>query len=225
MKYINKEQEPETLSFWFNNQMDEEGNRLGCDFRKDLPGDVKRDLHDHLLREQGFLCCYTGILIDVIDVNDSHIEHLKPYSLCKRERQCEDVSYRNLLAAYPGKDRKNVHFGAHAKEDWYDPVRFVSPLDENCEKQFIFYASGKIAATDPEDIAAKTTIDKLVLNHDQLKDLRKAAIQEVLFNVDLEESELQEIANGSYSVKDEDGKLPSFCFVIEQIAKQLISTV
>ncbi|MCF3623142.1 TIGR02646 family protein, partial [Planktothrix agardhii 1030] len=63
MKYIQKEQEPEKLRSWFNNQYDEEGNRLGCDY-SDLPGDIKRDLKDHLLREQGFLCCYTGILIN-----------------------------------------------------------------------------------------------------------------------------------------------------------------
>jgi uncharacterized protein (TIGR02646 family) len=185
-----------------------------------------------LLKEQGFLCCYIGILIDA---DNSHVEHLKPYSLCKQQGQYEDVSYLNLLAAYPGRDyqdedtnrqNKKCPFGAHAKDDWYDLLNFVSPLNNDCEQRFKFYQSGKVEATNNQDIAAQTTIEKLVLNHEQLKDLRKAAIDEVLFpDIELDELELRRIADGAYSVRDEDGKFPNFCFVIEQIAKELIGTV
>lgn len=55
MKYIQKEQEPEKLRSWFNSQFDEDGTCLGCDYRDNLPGDIKRDLKNHLLKEQGFL--------------------------------------------------------------------------------------------------------------------------------------------------------------------------
>ena len=229
MKYINKEQEPEELRSWLDSQFDEDGNRLGCDYRNDLPTDVRRALLDHLLREQGFLCCYTGISIDK---DDSHVEHFKPYSLCRKEGKYEDVSYLNLLAAYPGNDYKNEDsrskkcpFGAPEKNDWYDPINFVSPLNNDCEARFRFDDYGKVEATNNLDIAAQTTIEKLVLNHGRLKDLRKAAIDEALFPIDIEldESELRAIADGAYSVKSEDGKFPGFCFVIEQVAKQLIS--
>jgi uncharacterized protein (TIGR02646 family) len=234
MKYIQKEKEPEKLRSWFNSQFDEDGNCLGCDYRKNLPGDIKRDLKNHLLKEQGFLCCYTGILIDA---DHSHVEHLKPYALCRDQKKYEDVSYFNLLAAYPGPDyedtdsntkgkkkNKKCLFGAHAKDEWYDVENFVTPLNQNCETRFKFYEDGRIEATDDRDTAAKTTIEKLALNHPQLTDLRKAAIDDVFFSPDIEldESDFIAIADGAYSVKDGEGKYPEFCFVIEQVAKQLI---
>lgn len=239
MKYIKKEQEPEKLRSWFNNQYDEERNRLGCDYYNDLPGDIKRDLKDHLLREQGFLCCYTGILIDT---NTSHIEHLKPYSICRDEKKYEDVNYFNLVTAYPSsnyesqdyevnqlsKKKKNKSqecpFGAHAKRNWYEPHNFVTPLQSDCEDRFKFYDDGKVEAQDEQDTATKETIEKLVLDHQRLIDLRKEAIKEALFpdDIELNELDIRAIAEGLYSQKDQDGKFSQFCFVIEQLAKQLI---
>ncbi|BBD56722.1 TIGR02646 family protein [Planktothrix agardhii 1803] len=238
MKYIQKEQEPEKLRSWFNNQYDEEGNRLGCDY-SDLPGDIKRDLKDHLLREQGFLCCYTGILINA---NTSHIEHLKPYHICRDEKNYEDVNYFNLVTAYPGRNYKSKDdevnqprkkkknkskkcpFGAHAKDEWYEQDDFVTPLEPDCEDRFKFYDDGKVEAQDEQDTATKETIEKLVLDHQRLINLRKAAIKEALFpdDIELDISDIRTIANGLYSQKDQDGKFSQFCFVIEQIAKQLI---
>jgi len=242
MKYIKKEQEPESLRGWFDKQFDEEGNRLGCDYSDDLPGDVKRDLKEHLLREQGFICCYTGILIEA---TTSHIEHLKPYSICRDEKNYEDVNYWNLVTAYPGsnydppdnevnrprkKNNKNSNkcpFGAHAKEDWYEADKFVTPLDQDCEDRFKFYDDGKVEAQDEQDTAAKETIKKLVLDHERLIDLRKAAIEEALFpkDIELDESDIKAIANGLYSQRNQEGKFSAFCFVIEQVARQLIELI
>ncbi|CDM98101.1 MAG: TIGR02646 family protein [Limnospira sp. PMC 1291.21] len=239
MKYIKKEQEPEKLRSWFNNQYDQEGNRLGCDYYNDVPSDVKRDLKDHLLGEQGFLCCYTGILIDT---DTSHIEHLKPYSICRDEKNYEDVNYLNLVTAYPGrnyksqddevnqpskkskKNSKKCPFGAHAKDNWYELDNFVTPLESDCEDRFKFDNSGKVEATNHQDTAAQITIEKLVLNHERLIDLRRAAIDEAIFppDTELDESDIKEIANGLYSQKNAEGKFAQFCFVIEQIAKQLV---
>lgn len=239
MKYIEKAQEPQTLRSWFDNQYDAEGNRLGCDYYNDLPSDIKRDLKNSLLKEQGFLCCYTGILIDS---NTSHLEHLKPYSICRNEKNYEDVNYFNLVTAYPGsnyefqydevnagskkykKNRKKCPFGAHAKDNWYEPNNFVTPLDSDCEARFKFYGSGRVEATNHQDSAAQKTIEKLVLNHQRLIDLRRIAIDEALFpdDIELDASDIQKIANGLYSQKDAEGKVRQFCFVIEQVAKQLI---
>jgi uncharacterized protein (TIGR02646 family) len=233
MKFIKKEFEPKELRSWFNQQIDEDGNRINCNYGE-LRGTVKIALHSYLLEEQGFLCCYSGILIER---DSSHIEHLKPQSLCKKEGKYEDVSYFNLLAAYPGQDYENEDtsqrrtkkskkcpFGAHAKDDCYDPIKFVSPLDEGCEARFRFSEFGEIDAANSQDAAALETIRCLVLNHNRLIELRREAIDEVLFSPDMEldEFELRSIANGGYSVKDEEGKLPKFCFVIEQVARQLV---
>jgi uncharacterized protein (TIGR02646 family) len=229
MKYFKKE-EPKNLRTWFDGQpVDENGNKINCDFRSCLPGDVKREILDFFLQEQGYLCCYTGLIID----NDtSHIEHLKPYTLCKVEGKNEDVYYLNLVAAYPGAfyeeeiagaKVKKCPFGAHAKDQWYEVDKFVSPLDEDCESRFVFDQFGGVKAVD-DDNAAQTTIERLVLDHDQLNVLREEAINEVLFPEDfeLDETEFQLIAEGNYSVKDENRRLPKFCFVIEQVARQLI---
>lgn len=228
MKYIKKE-EPESLRNWFECQpVNDDGDKINCDFRSCLPGDVKRQILDFFLQEQGYLCCYTGILIDE---KTAHIEHLKPYHLCRVEGKNEDVHHLNLVAAYPGafyeeeingKKIKKCPFGAHAKYKWYEADKFVRPLDEDCESRFIFDQFGGISAI-KSDTAAQTTIKKLVLDHEQLKDLREEAINEVLFPEDfeLDQDEFQLIAEGNYSVKDETGKLPKFCFVIEQVARKL----
>ena len=228
MKYIKKE-EPVELRSWFDGQLIN-GERINCDYRNGFPGDVRRAIHKHFLVEQGYLCCYIGI---PIDEDSSHVEHLKPYHQCRDEGKYEDVSYLNLIAAYPGpayqedidgKKYKQCPFGAHVKDEWYEADKFVSPLDEDCETRFRFDEFGAIAAANSEDDAAKETIARLVLNHERLKELRKEAIDEVLFppDVELDESEWQIIADGNYSVRDENQKLPQFCFVIEQVARQLV---
>lgn len=230
MKYVKKE-EPEELRSWFESQpVNSNGKRINCDYRNGLPGDIRRAVHKHFLAEQGYLCCYLGILIDQ---DTSHVEHLKPYKQCRNEGKYEDVNYLNLVAAYPGQTyeeeidgqkQKRCPFGAHVKDDWYEPEKFVSPLDETCEARFRFDEFGGISVSNSEDNAAKETINKLVLNHDRLRDLRKEAIDEALFPIDVEldEVELQSIADGNYSIKDENKKLPQFCFVIEQVARQLV---
>ncbi|MBK7994613.1 MAG: hypothetical protein IPK14_14885 [Blastocatellia bacterium] len=74
---------------------------LSCSY-DNMERSVKNVVHNSLIKEQGSICCYTGIRISV---DSSHIEHLKPQTICVGN---EDVEYNNLLAAYPRPDPRNL---------------------------------------------------------------------------------------------------------------------
>ena len=163
MKYIHKSSPPEELREWFHGQPVEDGRRINCGY-DDMPSNVKNAVKERLLHDQGGLCCYTGV---PIDLENSHIEHFKPQSLCTDH---EDVDYANLLAAHPSASANRCQFGAHAKDDWYDEQLLISPLHRRCETRFRFDQSGGIASRDGKDAAALETLEHLCLNHSSLSE-------------------------------------------------------
>ncbi|OYD92394.1 TIGR02646 family protein [Nostoc sp. 'Peltigera membranacea cyanobiont' 210A] len=232
MKHIAKGSEPKELCKWFESApIDDHGKRINCSYENGLPSDIRRLVQYNLLKEQGWLCCYTGIRISE---ERSHIEHFKPQSLCRKEGNYEDVNYNNLLAAYP---KGECQFGARARHNWYDADSFISPLDRQCETKFIFDMEGHIKPADDRDKTiqdtnkknnksspANITIKKLELDHDLLIEMRREAINEVFFseNKKLSEAKLRTIVENGYSHRDRQGRYPHFCFVIEQVAQELL---
>lgn len=195
MKYIKKSFTPRKLKDWFNNlEKDENGCLINCRYDGDLPSDVHKELRQFLLEEQGFLCCYTGLRIDD---DTSHIEHIKPQSISKKDpHDHDDVNYYNMLAAYPKppnipkretKTKKSL-FGAIFRED---KELSVSPLCPDCQRKFSFDLDGGIESANPDtknqedrkDDASKT-IRALNLDHSSLVDMRKVAIDEFLYSED-----------------------------------------
>ncbi len=220
MKYISKGSGPRELPQWFDIQRDEndKNKRINCRYDH-IRSDVKEKIIKSLLEEQGFLCCYTGIRISA---ENTHIEHLKPQSISKQdENDHDDVMYSNMLAAYP---KGTCEFGAQARGDWYDIDCFVHPLDSLCETKFYFDMEGGIKPVSETDIAAKETIDHLQLAHPLLVDLRKQAIDELFFTKDkgLSKAQLRRIVENGYSIRDKEGRYPHFCFIIEQVARQIL---
>jgi uncharacterized protein (TIGR02646 family) len=223
MKFIEKGSGPRELPEWFNAApLDEKGNKINCRY-KQIPSDVRAKVIEALLKEQGYICCYTGIRISEVNV---HVEHLKPQSVSKENGDHDDIAYSNMLAAYP---RGGCQFGARARGNWYDLDNFIHPLNRLCEAEFKFDLEGHIQpATDIEDGSpAKKTIAKLKLNHESLEEMRKQAIDEVFFSEDsmLSEAKLRRIIENGYSVRDSKGRYPHFCFIIEQVAKQVLRRV
>ena len=216
MKHIVKGNPPSELRRWFDGQPAQEGRRLNCGYA-DMPGEVKRVVKQHLLEEQGGLCCYTGILLSE---RRAHIEHFKPQSLCHNQ---EDVEYTNLLAAYPGDNASKCPYGAHAKANWYDNKLLISPLHGNCENRFRFDQFGRITAASDNDVAAKETIERLCLDHGSLTELRKQAIDTVLFRKGqpLSKAQLYTITQ-SFCNRNVRQQFPMFCFVIVQAAQALL---
>jgi uncharacterized protein (TIGR02646 family) len=222
MRYIKKGTEPSTLTDWKERQKNRGKPLTWKTFRRRIP--VKNDVYNALLREQGYICCYCGMRINR---DTSHFEHLKPKSTYTRLV----LDYTNLLVSCKGESedsgeseeehRKPLHCG-HIKDDWYDEHLMVSPLDANCADFFRYSGSGEILPTDDPDkqAAAKTTIEKLGLDIDKLRAMRREAIDAALLDIEkFTDEEIRKLAQ-SYEQLDADGRYTPFCAAIAYILNQ-----
>lgn len=214
MKYIKKGEEPESFKAW--KALAKTTPNWGYSY---LQNPEKRELHDALLREQGYICCYCGMRITR---ESSHIEHLIPQSTPDPDLS---VEYTNLLASCQRErePRKPIHCGV-AKEDWYDENLMVSPLKQNCIDFFIYTDDGQILDTDiPEKKAAATaTIDRLCLNIPKLTAMREEVIKNLLADIDIDEltdEERQKLIQG-FEQPDAKGQYQEFWGAIAYILKQ-----
>jgi uncharacterized protein (TIGR02646 family) len=186
-----------------------------------LPGAVKQKLKDQLLREQGFICAYSG---QEISNDDSHIEHLKPQSLGKLG---DDVAYRNVVACFPSNGGDTTYgYGAPIKGQWWNKKLFVSPLSQECDRRFSFTWSGKISAKPRGNAAAEKTISVLCLDNSTLESLRYAAIK-AFFGFSFEQKPITKAHAkrllGQLRRAKPPNRLMAFCFVIEQLLPRYIA--
>ena len=217
MRWIRKQRpEPHALTQWRAHSRDE--INFGYALLRSSQETI-RIVTDALLREQGWLCAYTGRRIDT---NTCHIEHLKAQTHCLPE---ETVSYRNMVACYPSPNpKRRTPYGAERKDSWPYPSEqhlFVSPLDQTCEERFTFTLRGEIRERSEDDRAAKTTIEKIGLAHQELVAFRKAAIQGTLGrNNNLSLRAAQRRLNSLRSHQGE--RREPFCFVLVQALQRHI---
>ncbi len=190
MKHIKKNQPPEDFSEW-KNQANEDWQPNWDNFQKP----EKTSVHNSLLKEQGFICCYCGRRINQID---SHIEHLRPRNKYPKLA----LYYDNFLASCQGESETPptipVHCG-HKKDKWYEQRFMVSPLVGNCAEFFRYTDDGQIlATTDPvKQTAAAETIKRLALNINKLKRMREQAIEGILEIIEtLNDDEIRKLING-----------------------------
>ncbi|MDH6061526.1 TIGR02646 family protein [Chrysosporum bergii ANA360D] len=216
MKYIKKNQEPKEFSSWKALKNDDWKPSWDDNFQ----APQKPVVHDALLQEQGFICCYCGMAITRAT---SHIEHLQPRS----SHPHLALQYINLVASCQGESDEPppvpVHCG-HKKDNWYDEQLLVSPLIPNCAEFFRYPASGEILPTDDPDkkAAAETTIEKLALNIAKLQNMRKLALDAALLGIeDLTDAQIQQLAQ-HYDQPDSHGQYTPFCQAIAYILRQFI---
>jgi uncharacterized protein (TIGR02646 family) len=144
----------------------------------EVPGNMRALVLAALGREQGEICAYT---MKRIDMNTSHIEHLKPESKCRLDARGSDLDFTNMLACFPRDGmRRHCRYGAQKKDSWWDPKLFVSPLNPACEKRFRFNLEGEISAVGMSE-AASNTIEVLGLDNTSLTEDRGRAIREVIY--------------------------------------------
>lgn len=222
MRKIEKGAPPACLTEWIELQRPAEVNLTYENFRE------KPALLRVLISEQFGLCGYTGLRVRP---DNSHIEHVKPQSACTVELEasggkvgrdlCDDLNYYNMIAALTVDGAKP--FGASAKGGWYDPARFVSPLDEGCDERFTFDLLGGVDTRAGDDDAAKKTIKVLNLGHPTLVDARRGTL-EAFFPAELITRDYLE---GVATRVDEpvEGELPEFSFVIKLVAEDLLRAV
>lgn len=213
MKYIQKGEEPEKFTIW--KALSNDNWQPSWDDNFQAP--EKPIVHEALLKEQGYICCYCGMRITKAT---SHIEHLKPRSAYPDLA----LEYTNLLASCQGESEEPppvpVHCG-HKKKYWYDEYLMVSPLENHCVDFFKYLASGEILPTDDpqKKAAAETTIEYLALNINKLQNMRRVAIGTALLTLeDLNEAEIQQLAQG-YEKPDSNGQYIQFCTAISYLLK------
>tara|TARA_B110000003_G_scaffold262845_1_gene285908 strand:+ start:2175 stop:2558 length:384 start_codon:yes stop_codon:yes gene_type:complete len=112
MRYIEKNEPPRALINWRAQRAEHDQN---LDFRDldhvSIDGvyvNVKEAIKKQRLKDQGYLCAYTQIRIEL---DTSHVEHLKPQSLSRindRKKHFieETVDYENMVLCYPKQESK-----------------------------------------------------------------------------------------------------------------------
>ena len=197
MKRIAKSPEPEVFSRW--KAKDRMAHRPNWD-RVRSP--LKQRIHESLMQEQGFLCCYceTSITAD-----GSHVEHFRP-----RRYRALQLDYDNLLCSCQREPSAGEpHHCGYLKDDWFDEDLLVSPLSPDCEDRFQFTANGDIFPRRNNDAGAKVTIRKLGLNIPKLRALREAAVAGLYY---LSKTEIRQLL-----VRGADGKFLPFHTTIKQV--------
>ena len=167
MRYINKQAEPFSFSHWKSLANEEWIPTYDL-----LRGQIKREVHQALLREQHHLCCYCE---QYVQAANSHIEHL----LSQAEYPELALTYSNMLCSC-GHSSHGVAMPNHcgnAKGDQFIPV---TPLQPDCDSRFTYESDGTIKEADESDIDANRTLEILKLNADELKESRRVALEEFL---------------------------------------------
>lgn len=190
MLHIQKMEEPQFLT----------------DFKKKYPkkdydskefAEYRPALKSELIKEQKGLCAYCcGRITDA----KAHNEHIEPRNPGKYASN-RSLDYTNIVASCNNPETCGIK-----KENHYDPEQFVSPLDENCEEQFSYYANGDI-------VGDQYTIDQLNLNAYELKNARKSVIKQLQY-LDKETIE-------TYYMNEEDGQYLSYYNVIKWFWKSM----
>jgi uncharacterized protein (TIGR02646 family) len=207
MKYISKQTEPQRFSEWKKEQQETPNYRYG-----NLQNPEKKELHQSLLQEQGHICCYCQIRIEL---SNSHIEHLKPQS----SHPNDDLEYGNLLASCQGENegsRKPEHCGHKRGNE----LLSITPLDIDCEDAFLYTDDGQILANPngANPHSADKTIEQLGLNIPKLTRMRASVVK----NLDLDtltQDDRQKFVQ-YYESLNPSGHYEEFCAVIVSLLKQ-----
>lgn len=183
---------------------------------ENLQNPEKRALHESLLKEQGWVCCYCG---RSIALNDSHIEHFQP-----QERYADlALSYENLHASCIRETAPStpLHCG-HAKGADFDEALQISPLDPQCEGRFAYTLKGRIIASDARDVQAMYMVDLLKLDIPFLFNRREEEVNRVFDPEFLASATADELLllRDAFRRLDDAGRTQSFGHVLARFAEQ-----
>ena len=135
MKHIKKGNEPPLLI----------AHRKQKDANFDnIPKKTKEQLRTHLLKEQGFICCYC---MQRITKENMKIEHWRP----QKYYAGFQLAYKNLLASCKGGEGKRREF-QHCDTKKGEKEIAISPVDQdkNCERMVKFKGDGTVYSDDAE---------------------------------------------------------------------------
>jgi len=212
MKRVIKGTEPASFLVWKSS-----ANEDWSPTYPTLQNPQKNDLHESLLMEQGFFCCYCG---REIDPTTSHIEHFRP------QEQYEELAleYHNLHTSClrETKPGNPLHCG-HRKGNWFDETHHISPMDEGCELRFRYLRNGEIEPTESEDLSARKMIEVLALDIAYLNNRRQNTILKVFDDDFITHASIEELTRliDVLRVTENSGRI-AFDHVIARYAEQLL---
>lgn len=226
MRYIQNSEQPQALISW-KAQRRAAGQAL--DFQelgrivfdgKDV--DVKQSIKEQRLSDQGYLCAYTLMRIEL---DSSHIEHIKPQTLSRSEERIEEtVDYANMVLCYPKReDKGGVGFGAPHRGD---KELAVTPLEERCETLIRFKLDGSVFSEDPN--VGNMIVEVLNLNHAALVDRRRESYNRKGLGLRSEKpiSEREAIRLSEAALqRSSNDKLMPFCIGISHAAQEHIKLI
>ena len=204
MRYIRKTNAPEKLEQY--------KTRRGASYvalGRYAP-DVKFELKEQLMTEQGYLCAYCG---SRIDDDRAVIEHVK----CRQLYPELQLEYSNMVCSCRGGQdnrRNNQQYPLFCDASKRNSDIPITPLDEFCNDFFVYDEWGGIYDNDSPDAA--TTIEVLNLDNPVLKNRRRAALRvyESLPDDTDWSRELQILHN-----RHKGGKYSEFLFVLEYVIR------
>ena len=119
MKKIIKSIEPNSLT-----QFRSENSKNSALF-EELPSEVRNELRNLLLEEQGFICCYC---MSRIKFNNSKIEHFKNLS----SNRPEQIYYKNLFTSCKGGEgKKHRHCDTNKENKTLNKVDLLSDIEQH----------------------------------------------------------------------------------------------
>lgn len=124
-----------------------------------LKGQLKEDVRNSLVAEQGQLCAYCMCHIPRVDVDDGiapiTVEHFDPRNPPDHHDTCQGLDYNNLLAVCNG-NRASRSKHHHKKDLTCDafrgnkPFKNLNPCIPETLETIEYGADGTITATDPD---------------------------------------------------------------------------
>ncbi|MBP0016876.1 MAG: TIGR02646 family protein [Cyanobacteria bacterium SBLK] len=216
MKHIHKNPEPSELISWKQQQ---QAIGVNCNYES-LQNPHKRKVHESLLNEQGYLCCYCcrSIVRNSSNIehkqDGSHIEHFAAQS---KTDDALSVAYHNLHASCGSQEHWPHHCGNYRKNERIP----ISPLDPDCESYFTYNSNGNIRAVadHPKQQEVQKTIDVLNLNHYDLAKSREELLDTLISLSDAEASELFQFC----LKRNSEGKFEPYCAAMADYIQQYFS--
>lgn len=194
MRKINRQNEPD---FW-KGYRKKHPKESYADMEKSTEGnEARRELRRFLVHSQYGLCAYC---CKRIGLDNSLNEHIKPQALYPNKT----MDYENLVACCRGEGVAAV-CGA-SKKDKYDEKLFVSPLEDGCDKAFVFYPNGQI-----DGVGEQGKYTCRLLNLDAYE-LRRARMAQYRVCAGYKDAEM---VYSYFLIPDEEGKLEAYSDMVQ----------
>ena len=203
MRKIKKGIEPKSLTRWKRRYPDRTYIQLS--------DAIRRDIRQHLLNDQYYLCAYCCDRISSID--ECHNEHLE----ARKHTPQRSLDFSNLVASC---NTINQCGQAHAAQSLP-----LTPLQDACESELVYQLSGRVQGITPQ---AKQTIQVLNLNHKALVEKRKQLTHCLLWDNALDPMAIQVSSPESLIQLVDDlalpqqGKLDAFSPVVINVLRLLL---